>query len=202
MTAAAPSPKPPALARYGALSLTYFAAIGLFNPYAPLWFQSLGFSTLAIGGLASLQSWTRVFAPYAWSWCGDHSGRSVELIRLAAAGALLSALGLLGVQSAVPVAAVVACLFIANSGVVPLSEAMLAHLLHTADGVDPGRYGRVRMWGSVGFIAAVLPRQPGLRQGRRGRAVGGERGGRDCFLRHPGPLVSLADGPRLAAGVG
>jgi PPP family 3-phenylpropionic acid transporter len=146
---------PPSLVRFGALSLSYFAAIGLFNPYAPLWFQSLGFSTLVIGGIASLQSWTRVFAPYAWSWFGDHSGRRVELLRLSAAGALLSALGLLGVQAAVPVAAVVALMFIANSGVIPLSEATLAHLLHTADGVDPGRYGRVRMWGSIGFIVAV-----------------------------------------------
>ncbi len=155
MTAAELSPALPSLVRFGALSLTYFAAIGLFNPYAPLWFQSLGFSTLVIGGIASLQAWTRVFAPYAWSWLGDHSGRRVELIRLSAAGALLSALGLLGVEAAVPVAAVVAVLFLANGGVVPLSEATLAHLLHTADGVDPGRYGRVRMWGSIGFIAAV-----------------------------------------------
>ncbi len=39
---------------FGALSFAYFAAIGLFNPYSPLWLQSLGFSTLAIGGIASL----------------------------------------------------------------------------------------------------------------------------------------------------
>jgi PPP family 3-phenylpropionic acid transporter len=145
----------PALARLGALSLAYFAAIGLFSPYAPLWFQSLGFSTLVIGSIASLQSWTRVFAPYAWSWFGDHGGRRVELIRLAAAGALLAALGLLGVRAAVPVAVVTALLFAANGGVVPLSEATLAHLLNTGDGIDSARYGRVRMWGSVGFIAAV-----------------------------------------------
>jgi PPP family 3-phenylpropionic acid transporter len=155
MTTTAAALGAPSLVRFGALSLTYFAAIGLFNPYAPLWFQSLGFSTLVIGGIASLQAWTRVFAPYAWSWFGDRSGRRVELLRLSAAGALLSALGLLGVDAAVPVAAVVALMFIANSGVIPLSEATLAHLLHTADGVDPGRYGRVRMWGSIGFIAAV-----------------------------------------------
>jgi PPP family 3-phenylpropionic acid transporter len=156
---AAPAAAEPALVRFGALSLTYFAAIGLFNPYAPLWFQSLGFSTLLIGGIASLQSWTRLFAPYAWSWFGDHSGRRVELLRLSAAGAMLSALGLVfvggGAQAAVPVAVVVACMFIANGGVVPLSEATLAQLLHTKAGVDPGRYGRVRMWGSVGFIVAV-----------------------------------------------
>jgi PPP family 3-phenylpropionic acid transporter len=153
------------LKRFSALTCCYFAAIGLFNPYAPLWYQSLGFSTLVIGGIASLQSWTRVFAPYAWSWAGDHSGRRVELIRLAAAGALLCALGLWLVQSLdalqgtprmVAVAAMAALLFVANGGVVPLFEAQLAHLLNRADGsMDTQRYGRVRVWGSVGFIAAV-----------------------------------------------
>lgn len=143
------------LAAYGALSGTYFAAVGLFNPYAPLWFQSLGFSTLLIGAIASLQSWTRILAPYAWGWLGDHRGRRVGLIRLACAGALLSALGLLGVREAVPVAVVTALLFLANGGVVPLYEATLAQLLNTASGVDPKRYGRVRVWGSVGFIVSV-----------------------------------------------
>jgi MFS transporter, PPP family, 3-phenylpropionic acid transporter len=152
LTAPAPSTQ---LARFGALSFCYFAAIGLFNPYAPLWFQSLGFSTLLIGGISALQAWTRVFAPYAWSWWGDHSGRRVELIRIAGAGTLLAALGLLGVQAAVPVAVVTALLFLANSGVVPLYEATLAHLLQTPTGIDSARYGRVRMWGSVGFIVSA-----------------------------------------------
>jgi len=153
--APAAAPRSP-LARFGALSFTYFAAVGLFNPYAPLWFQSLGFSTLLIGTLSSLQSWTRVFAPYAWSWAGDHGGRRVELIRIAAAGALMAALGLLGVQAAVPVALVTTLLFLANSGVVPLFEATLTQALHTEGaGMDTARYGRVRVWGSVGFIISV-----------------------------------------------
>lgn len=157
MTAALAQAAPrSSLARFGALSFTYFAAVGLFNPYAPLWFQSLGFSTLLIGTIASLQSWTRVFAPYAWSWGGDHSGRRVELIRIAAAGALMAALGLLGVQAAVPVALVTTLLFLANSGVVPLFEATLTQALHTEGaGMDTARYGRVRVWGSVGFIISV-----------------------------------------------
>lgn len=153
------------LARFGALTGSYFATVGLFNPYAPLWFQSLGFSTLVIGAIASLQSWTRVVAPYAWSWGGDHSGRRVELIRLATLGAVLSSLGLLAVQALQPmsdtelvvaVALTTGLLFAANSGVVPLYEALLAHLLHTpGGGMDAQRYGRVRVWGSVGFIIAV-----------------------------------------------
>lgn len=134
----------------------YFAAVGLFNPYAPLWFQALGFSTVTIGVIASLQSWTRVFTPYAWSWMGDHSGRRVELIRIAAAGALCAALGLVGVKAAVPVALVTTLLFLANSGVVPLYEATLSQALHKPGiGMDTARYGRIRVWGSVGFIVSV-----------------------------------------------
>lgn len=156
-TGAAPAGGPPnTLPRFAAVSGTYFAAMGVFAPYAPLWFQSLGMSTLAIGAISSLQSWTRVFTPYAWGWLGDHSGKRVELIRIAAAGALLSALGLLGVTAAVPVAVMTVLLFLANGGVVPLYEAALAHLLNTGSGIDPARYGRVRVWGSIGFIASVL----------------------------------------------
>jgi PPP family 3-phenylpropionic acid transporter len=45
---------------------------------------------------------------------------------------------------------------VANSGVVPLYEAILARALATPDGgIDARRYGRVRVWGSVGFLAAV-----------------------------------------------
>lgn len=153
---APPAAPPRSLARFGAVSFMYFAAVGLFNPYAPLWFQSLGFSTLTIGVIASLQSWTRVFTPYAWSWAGDHSGRRVELMRLAAAGAVCAALGLLGVQGAVWVALVTTLLFLANSGVVPLYEATLTQALHTEGaGMDTARYGRIRVWGSVGFIVSV-----------------------------------------------
>ena len=46
-------------------------------------------------------------------------------------------------------------LFVANSGVVPLYEASLAHLLNGPGGMDTTRYGRVRVWGSVGFIVSV-----------------------------------------------
>ena len=73
------------LAPFGALSFAYFASIGLFNPYAPLWFQSLGFSTLAIGAIGSLQAWTRVVSPYAWSWTGDHWEHGARRTKLRAA---------------------------------------------------------------------------------------------------------------------
>ena len=147
------------LAPFGALCFAYFASIGLFNPYAPLWFQSLGYSTLAIGAIASLQSWTRVVAPYGWSWLGDHwhqGQRRHLLLRIASGLTLLFALGLLVAREYAAVAVVVTLVYLANAGVMPLTEAALAQRLATAGGLDVGRYGRVRAWGSLGFIVVVV----------------------------------------------
>lgn len=152
MTAAPPAP----LRVFGALWFCYFAAIGAFNPYAPLWFKELGFSTLAIGTIASLQSWTRVVAPFAWGWLSDHRGRRARLVQAAAALSLLAALALLGSRSYVAVVACIVVLYLANGGVMPLSEATLARHLSRGAALDAGRYGRVRMWGSLGFIVAVV----------------------------------------------
>ena len=140
---------------FGALWFSYLASLGLFNPYAPLWFQSLGYGTVAIGAIASLQSWTRVVAPYAWGWLADHRGHRVSLLRTASAIALLASVGFLFTTDYTALALITLCIFLANGAVIPLSEAALAGLLHTADGMNSGRYGRVRAWGSVGFIVAV-----------------------------------------------
>lgn len=146
------------LAPFGALSFAYFASIGLFYPYAPLWFQSLGFSTLAIGAIGSLQAWTRVVSPYAWSWTGDHwehGARRATLLRIATGLALIFAAGLLFTRSYGAVSVIVLLLFLANGAIVPLAEAALSQRLATAQGLDVARYGRVRVWGSVGFIVSV-----------------------------------------------
>jgi PPP family 3-phenylpropionic acid transporter len=150
------SPAPASFQRFAALWFCYFAAIGAFNPWAPLWFKEIGFSALAIGGIASLQAWTRVLAPYGWGWLGDHGRGRVRLIRGAALGSVIFALALLWVRGHAAVAVAVFLLYMANGGVIPLSEAALARHLNDSGGMDSRRYARVRVWGSIGFISAVL----------------------------------------------
>lgn len=136
----------------------YFAAIGAFTLYAPLWFRDMGLSALAIGSIASLQSWTRVFAPYGWAWMADHGNRRLQLLRLAGALCVLFALAL-ALAGGLGVAAVTTCvvlLFVANGGIMPLTESSLAHHLNLAAGGAGGRYGRTRVWGSIGFTVAVV----------------------------------------------
>jgi MFS transporter, PPP family, 3-phenylpropionic acid transporter len=155
----APQPTPPperSLFAFGAVSFTYFAYAGLFGTYAPLWFQHLGFTTLAIGALASMQSATRLFSPYAWGWLADHTGRRTQLLRVAVALALGCAGALFLSARYAWIGAVTVALFVCTAGVIPISEAALAQVVSRGAVVDAARYGRVRVWGSIGFIVAVV----------------------------------------------
>ena len=145
----------PTVVPFAAVSFAYFAYAGLVGTYGPLWFQALGYSTFAIGVLTSLQSGTRLFAPYIWGWVADHTGRREWLLRLAAAGAFVASMGYFFPAGYLWVATVTVALFLCTAGVIPISEATLALRVSSGGKLDVARYGRVRMWGSVGFIAAV-----------------------------------------------
>ncbi|MFZ2737000.1 MAG: MFS transporter [Burkholderiaceae bacterium] len=147
------------LAPFAALSASYFAHIGFFNPYLPLWLKDLGLSLLVIGMLATLQSLTRVVAPYAWGWLSDHSGERVKLLRYGATAALFFSAGLwldLADWGVAGLAVVLLLMFGHTSAMMPMSEAAMAHLVSRSGGFDAKRYGRVRLWGSVGFLLTVL----------------------------------------------
>jgi MFS transporter, PPP family, 3-phenylpropionic acid transporter len=148
-------PSRPTVVPFAALSFTYFAYAGLIGTYGPLWFQGLGYSTFAIGVLTALQSATRLFSPYAWGWLADQTGRRERLLRIAAAGSLVASTGYFAPVGYAWVATVTVLLFICTAGVIPISEATLAHRVSSDGRLDIARYGRVRMWGSVGFVSAV-----------------------------------------------
>ncbi len=140
------------LVPFAALSATYFAHIGFFNPYLPLWLKELGLPIVVISLLTSVQSFTRVFAPYAWGALSDHTGERVRLLRLSAAIALLVSLGLWWDGGAWWIGLVLLVLFTHTSSMMSLTEAAMAHLVAG----DWGRYGRVRLWGSAGFMLTVF----------------------------------------------
>src|SRR3954452_9810174 len=112
-----------ALVPFAALSATYFAHIGFFNPYLPLWLKAQGLPIAVISVLVSLQSFTRVFAPYAWGALSDHTGDRVRLLRIASAIALVCSLGLWWNGGPWWVAAVLLLMFTHTSSMMSLTEA-------------------------------------------------------------------------------
>jgi len=140
------------LAAFALLSASYFAHIGFFNPYLPLWLKELGLPIFTISLLGSVQSITRVFAPYAWGALSDRTGQRVKLLRYSAAVALLASFGLWWNGGAWWLALVLLLLFTHTSSMMSLTEAAMAHLVAG----DWGRYGRIRLWGSAGFLVTVF----------------------------------------------
>jgi MFS transporter, PPP family, 3-phenylpropionic acid transporter len=146
----------PQLLPFAGLSASYFAHIGFFNPYLPLWLKELGFGLLAISLLTSVQSATRLFAPYAWGTLSDRTGERVKLLRYGATAALVFSTALWFPLGGMAMFIVLLLMFTHTSAMMPMSEAALAHLVSQGGGFDARRYGRVRLWGSLGFLVTVM----------------------------------------------
>lgn len=142
---------------FAALSASYFAHLGFFSPYLSLWLKDIGLSIAVISVLASLQSATRLFAPYCWGWLSDRTGERVKLLRYSALAALVSSVCLGWAQPSVLwISVVLVVMLVHSSAMMPMSEAAMAQMVSQGGGFDAKRYGRVRLWGSVGFLVTVL----------------------------------------------
>ncbi len=130
----------------------YFAFIGAFLPYFALYLQSIGLSAGRIAVLMSLGQFMRLLAPLLWSWLADSGGRRVRIVVVSTAAALLSYSVVFLTQDFVALLIGMAVLHFFWSASLPLVEALtLGHLAGR-----PEAYGRIRLWGSIGFILAVL----------------------------------------------
>ena len=131
---------------------SYFAVIGILLPYWPLYLSRAGFDALAIGQVMAAMMVMRVVSPGLMAWAADHRGAGRAVIRCCALLAPLAFALVLLQPGLLPMACVMAVFGIAWSGLLPQVEAnTLNHL-----GSMSHRYSLVRLWGSVGFIAAVL----------------------------------------------
>jgi PPP family 3-phenylpropionic acid transporter len=130
----------------------YFAALGAFLPYWPLYLQAKGYGTDQIGQFMALLAATKLVSPNLCGWLADRWDRSVLLIRIcscltAASFAVVDRYG--GFAWMLLVTSLFGLFWNAP---LPLFEAVTLGYLHR----DAHRYSRVRVWGSIGFIAAVL----------------------------------------------
>ncbi|MBI3094373.1 MAG: MFS transporter [Rhodocyclales bacterium] len=138
--------------RLSAWYFWYFAFIGAFLPYFALYLQSIGLSAGRIAILMSLGQFMRLLAPLLWSWLADSGGRRVRIVVASAVASLASFSVVFLTQDFVGLLIGMAILHFFWSASLPLVEALtLGHLA-----AAPERYGRIRLWGSVGFIVTVM----------------------------------------------
>lgn len=138
--------------RLSAYYFFYFGFIGTFAPYFSLYLKSLSFSALDIGILNSLMQVMRVAAPNLWGWLAERIGAQTPIVRLAGLMSMVGFSVFFFTQSFSGIFLGMALMAFFWSGAIPLVDTLtLSHL-----GSEAQRYGRIRLWGSVGFIVAVL----------------------------------------------
>jgi PPP family 3-phenylpropionic acid transporter len=130
----------------------YFAYLGAFAPYFSLYLKGAGFSAQAIGVLLALPPLMRIVAPHLWGYLADRSQRRVRVTCLSGFAGSVCYLGVFVSSARWWLLVVIALWSFFWSAALPLMEATtLDHL-----GTRSTDYGRIRLWGSIGFIAAVV----------------------------------------------
>lgn len=141
--------------QWTAFALFYFAYygyIGILSPYVSLFFAGKGIPAAQIGVLMSLTQAMRIFGPNLWGWIADRSQKRVFVLRLTALATVASFAGMLFGQTFIQLFVVMLLVNAFASALAPVAE---AHMLTEMRG-DLTHYGKLRLWGSVGFIVAVL----------------------------------------------
>lgn len=132
----------------------YYSIIGTFMPYWNLYLEDQGFSYSEIGYLASLAIITRFFAPFIWGWIADKSGKRMRWIRLATWVEAFVWLLIFIIPNSFQYVALLMLIFsfFQNAILAQFEGVTLFWLAEKRSEL----YGKVRQWGSIGFIVAVF----------------------------------------------
>ncbi|KIF82254.1 MFS transporter [Noviherbaspirillum autotrophicum] len=136
----------------------YYGYVGVFSPYASLYFSGKGMSAAEIGVLMSLMQVMRIFGPNLWGWVADRHQQRVTVLRLTAVAATALFAGIFVGQTFAHFFLVMVLVNLFTSAQAPLSEALMLSEMRG----DLTHYGRLRLWGSVGFILTVTIAGPVL----------------------------------------
>lgn len=140
---------------FGSFFFLYFAYVGLVSPFASLFFLDRGFSVIEIAVLMSMLQITRIVGPFSWGWLSDYLSNRIGIIRFCACLAALVFLCIFFLKSYMAFFVWMFVLHTILSSLMPLGESATVHALFKDNSFDK-RYGRLRLWGSIGFIAMVL----------------------------------------------
>ncbi|MDI3324990.1 MFS transporter [Pontibacterium granulatum] len=130
----------------------YFALLGALVPYWSLYLKSYGFGAETIGILMGLLHGTRIVAPNIWGWLADRTGQRLRIVQMGSLVTCLVFVLIFWQEDALGIGLVMLGFSFFWNAVLPQFEVItLGHL-----GEERDRYSRIRLWGSIGFIAAVL----------------------------------------------
>ena len=135
--------------RLAAFYFLFFAYAGAYVAYFPLYLASRDLTAAEIAWVLALPALARIVAPTAWGALADRTGAHRAIV---AASCAVTAAGFAVIPFTERIAWVIGAMSLLSAGALPLVEAITLGSLAG----QSGRYGPIRVWGSVGFMAVVL----------------------------------------------
>jgi MFS transporter, PPP family, 3-phenylpropionic acid transporter len=135
--------------RLSAFYFAFFAYVGLSVAYLPLYLAHRGLDPVAIAAVLALPPLARIFVPAAWGWIADRTGAHRAIVAFSCA---VTAAGFAALPFTAEIAIVIGLMSLFAGGALPLVEAIT---MGTLAG-QPGKYGPIRLWGSISFLIVVL----------------------------------------------
>jgi MFS transporter, PPP family, 3-phenylpropionic acid transporter len=144
-------------ARLAAHYFAFFAHVGAFVSYFSLVLAGRGLDAREIAFSLAMPQVARIVAPSLWGWLADawgarYAGARRAIVIFSSFAMLAGFVFLHFCESAGAVALTLLLMSLASAGASPLVEAITLSALEGRT----GQYGPIRLWGSIGFILAVL----------------------------------------------
>ena len=148
---AMPLPSLPLSLRLSLFYTAYFLVIGIQLPFWPLWLESRGLTAAEIGLVLSVSLWVRIVTIPVAGVVVDRTGNRRGALIVLSASSLAASLMYPPIDGFWPILLVTVLVSAFFSPVMNLGD-NLTLLIARANRLD---YGRMRLWGSISFIAAA-----------------------------------------------
>lgn len=144
-------------ARLAAYYFAFFAHAGAFVSYFALYLAARGLSAAEIAFAVAMPQVARIVAPALWGWLADewgarYAGARRAIVVFSGFALFAGIASLYAAERAGTIALALLAMSLLSAGAVPLVEAITFSVLQGR----AGQYGPIRLWGSIGFILAVL----------------------------------------------
>lgn len=130
----------------------YFGVLGIYLPFFNLYCYQIGFSGTEIGSLSAARSLVLVISPLMWGTLADRSGHRRRLYVLCSAFAAATWSLFLTTSAFLSMFAIAVVHAVFYAPLISFLEAFCMDVLGRAR----QNYGKIRAWGSISFILAVL----------------------------------------------
>lgn len=138
----------------------FYATVAFLLPFLPLYFQSIGLSTIQIGILLSIGPFISLVANPFWGFVSDRMQTVKKVLFVVLLMNLLTGVLLFQVQSFVLLLGIVLLFYFFQTTVPGLTDSLI---FQTIQGTGTS-YASIRIWGSLGFFFTALAIAPIFKQ--------------------------------------